>query len=141
MRSGRVSAIFRRSVPVWLLVLLVASSAFATALTIMSLPTQRVGLWSGQVAGTDFTITDFHVKYKGPNKIVVTVTVKNTDSKTHSAEVTVQLLDSQGNVILEETKATGDVKGKETWTGEYVFVKTSLVSEYDRPFVVIEQLS
>jgi uncharacterized surface anchored protein len=71
----------------------------------------------------------------------VTVTVKNTDSKTHSAEVTVQLLDSQGNVILEETKATGDVKGKETWTGEYVFVKTNLVSEYDRPFVVIEQLS
>jgi len=141
MRSGRVSAIFRRSVPVWLLVLLVASSAFATALTIMSLPTQRVGLWSGQVAGTDFTITDFHVKYKGPHKIVVTVTVKNTDSKTHSAEVTVQLLDSQGNVILEETKATGDVKGKETWTGEYVFVKTNLVSEYDRPFVVIEQLS
>ena len=141
MRSGRVSAIFRRAVPVWLLVLLVASSAFATALVIMSLPTQRVGLWSGQVAPTDFTITEFDVKYEGPHKIVVTVTVKNTDSKTHSAEVTVQLLDSQGNVILEETKATGDVAAGGTWTGEYVFVKTNLVSEYDRPFVVIEQLS
>jgi uncharacterized lipoprotein YmbA len=107
----------------------------------MSLPTQRVGLWSGQVAGTDFTITEFDVKYKGPNKIVVTVTVKNEGTSTHSAEVTVQLLDSQGNVILEETKATGDVAAGGTWIGEYAFVKTNLVSEYDRPFVVIEQLS
>jgi len=141
MRSGRLSSVLKRSVPVWLLALLVVSSAFATALVIMSLPTQRVGLWSGQVAGTDFTITEFDVKYKGPHKMVVTVTVKNAGSEAHSAEVTVQLLDSQGNVILEETKATGDVAAGGTWIGEYVFVKTDLVSEYDRPFVVIEQLS
>jgi hypothetical protein len=96
-------------VPIWLLALLAASSAFATALTILSLPIQKVRLWSGQVIGTDFTITEFKVKYKGSNKIVVTVTLKNEGTSPHSAEVTVQLLDSQGNVILEGTKTTENV--------------------------------
>ena len=138
-----MSRLWKKKIPLWLtLVLALASIAStAAALTIYMLNIEEIDLWGGRYQHTKFTVTYFETKIKGKNKIEIALTLKNTGSKTHSAVVTVQLLDSNGDVILESETTTGDVSGGDSWTHKFTFYQKDLVSQYDQPFLVIKQTS
>ena len=140
--TSRTSKI-KRNIPLWLVILLIASSVIVTtaAITIFMLQVEYINIWGGSVQDTQFSVVTLETSIKGPNKIEIVLTIRNDDSSVHSASVTVQLLDSGDNIILEETKMTGDVMGAGDWSGTYSFTKTGLVAEYTKPFVVIKQLS
>jgi hypothetical protein len=138
-----VLAGLKREVPVWVAVLLMVLAICVTAyaLTIRALQIEKINVWGGQIQDTNFDVTGIDTKFKGPNKVEVTLTLKNLDTAAHSATVTLQLLDSNGNVIVEDTQQTGNVAGGAEWTYTFSFTQPSLVSAYDRPFLQVKQLS
>ena len=133
-----------KTVPIWLAAILVVASCFATAaaLTIYSTQVERINIWGGQIQDTDFSITELSTKIKGKHRIDISITIKNEDAtNVHSANVTIQLLDSNGDILVEQTVSTGDVAAGGTWSYTFNFHQTNLVSQYDSPFVIIRQTS
>ena len=138
-----LSRLWKRRIPLWLTTVIMVASIVSTAaaLTIYMLTIEEIDLWGGQYQHTKFTVTSFETKIKGKNKVEITLTLKNTGSQTHSATVTMQLLESNGDVILESEANTGDISGGDSWTYKFTFYQKDLVSQYDQPFLVIEQTS
>jgi len=135
---------FKQSVPLWLVAVLLAVSLVSTvaALTITPLGNQRISLWSGRVQDTDFSITNYNVQHKGNNKVNVLIELTNADpGNAHQANVTVQLLNSNGDILIEETQQTGSVAASGTWSSTFVFTQTDIVSQYDNVFIEIKQTS
>ena len=136
--------VFKQSVPLWLVAILLAVSFVSTAvaLTVNSLNSQRISLWSGNVQDTDFSVTNYDVQHKGKNKVNLLLDLTNTDpGNAHQANVTVQLLNSNGDVLIEETQQTGSVTASGTWSTTFVFAQTDIVSQYDNVFIEIKQTS
>ena len=136
---GRVLA--KRRVPLWLVILLLLVSTGSTAAALLiNTFNEKISIYSGQVQDSDFQITALETKIKGRNRVDVSLTLKNGDSaNAHSADVTVQLLDSNGDVLLEQTENTGNVEASGTWTHTFTFTQQGLVSQYDSTFIVIKQ--
>jgi len=149
LRSEKRRNLKTKTVPLWLMIVLVLISTVGTAyaLTIIALQIERINIWEGQYQDTDFTITAFKTRLIGKNRVWIRITIKNNDVNVHSANVTVQLLDSSGNLIniggqdMEQYALTGDVAGGDTWTHLFRFYATDLVSQYNSPFIIIEQQS
>jgi SLAP domain-containing protein len=140
MHDGRVLS---RSVPLWLaLVLVLAVSipvSVAVALTINTI-TERLGLWQASFPDTHFTIQSFSLSPKGPNRVIVAVTLRNTDaSAAHTADVTVQLLDASGNVIAEQTQSTGSVAPNGTWSHTFTFTAPDITSQVQNVMIIVKQ--
>jgi len=130
-----------KSVPIGIVALLLAASVVSTAaaLTIRALQIERINIWSGQIQDTDFAITGIETKIKGKHQIEITLTIKNNDeSNQHTAEVVVQLLDSNGEIIVDGT-ATLQIEAKGTITQKFKFHKQNLASQYSQLMVVITQ--
>ncbi|MHA1268088.1 MAG: SLAP domain-containing protein [Candidatus Helarchaeota archaeon] len=130
-----------KSVPIWIVALLLAASVVSTAaaLTIRTLQIERINIWSGQIQDTDFTITGIETKMKGKHQIEISLTIKNNDeSNKHTAKIAVQLLDSDGEVVVDGT-ANLKIEAKGTVTQEFKFQKENLVSQYSQLMVVITQ--
>ncbi|RLI41756.1 hypothetical protein DRO69_11190 [Candidatus Bathyarchaeota archaeon] len=130
-----------KSVPIGIVALLLAASIVSTAaaLTIRVLQIERINVWSGQIQDTDFTITRIETKIKGKHQIEITLTIKNNDeSNQHTGEIVVQLLDRNGEVIVDGT-ANLQVEAKGTIKQKFKFHKENLVSQYAQLMVVITQ--
>ena len=130
-----------KSVPIGIVALLLAASIVSTAaaLTIRVLQIERINVWSGQIQDTDFTITGIETKIKGKHQIEITLTIKNNDeSNQHTGEIVVQLLDRNGEVIVDGT-ANLQVEAKGTMTQKFKFHKENLVNQYAQLMVVITQ--
>ena len=130
-----------KSVPIGIVALLLAASVVSTAaaLTIRALQIERINIWSGQIQHTDFAITGIETKIKGKHQIEITLTIKNNDeSNQHTAEVVVQLLDSNGEIIVDGT-ASLQIEANGTIMQKFKFHKQNLVSQYSQLMVVITQ--
>ena len=130
-----------KSVPIGIVALLLVASVVSTAaaLTIRVLQIERINVWSGQIQDTDFTITGIETKIKGKHQIEITLTIKNNDeSNQHTGEIVVQLLDRNGEVIVDGT-ANLQVEAKGTIKQKFKFHKENLVSQYAQLMVVITQ--
>lgn len=129
--------------PLWLLISLVVipTVMVASGLIIYTFAVQKIELWEGQVQDTDFSVTRFDIKIQGKNRVGVFLELTNIDAATHSANVTLQLLDSLGNVIVEDYALTGDVAGAGTWSHNFAFMQNGLVEQYTSHFMVIDQIS
>lgn len=123
------------------LLLFVAILGTALALTITPFQIEKINLFGTQIQDTDFSLQEYNTKVKGKNRVDITLTIKNEDTAPHFANVTVQLLDTAGDVILEQTAATGEVLGGDSWTHTFVFQQTGLVEAYDSSLVIIDQSS
>ena len=128
----------RRCAPLWLVLLLVAVVACAVAVQVV---VEKLGLWRGVVAAPHFTLVELSTTIRGLNRVDVKVTLRNTDTSTHSANVTVQLLDRDGEVVAEQFQLTGDVAGGAEWSYVFVFKEKGIVERYDSVLVVVRQLS
>ena len=110
-------------------------------LTIIQLSPEYISLYQNSYAPSNFRIDDFATLCIGSNKIVITIILKNTDTATHSANVTVFLFDSTDHVIARKSKLTGDVAGGGNVILVYTFTGNNIVEEYDHAFIQIKDLS
>ena len=131
--------ILKKSIPLWIVILcFMFSITSSVALTISSLDSITVGIWGSRVENTEFSITDYNVKHKGPKKLEVYLEITNTDSENvHVANITVQLLDSNENILLEETKNTDSIAANGIWSNTFIFERTDINSQYDEVFIEI----
>jgi hypothetical protein len=135
--------VLSRSVPLWL-ALALALAVFipvsvAIALTINTV-TERINLWQASFADTSFTLQFFSLSPKGPNRVDVPITLRNTDTASaHSADVTVQLLDASGNVIAEQTQSTGSVAANGTWSYTFTFTGSGIASQVYNVMIIVKQ--
>jgi len=138
----RVKNMLKKCAPLWLLllILLVFSTTIGVALTVL-VRIERIGLWQGVVESPHFVVTELSTTIKGLNRVDVRVVLKNTDSNTHSANVTVQLLDPSGDVIAEQWVLTGDVAGGAEWSYVFVFKVKVIVKSYESTLVIVKELS
>jgi len=131
-----------RSVPLWLVILLILvfSVASGVALTIL-MRVERIGLWQGVVESPHFVVTELSTTIRGLNRVDVKVVLKNTDVNTHNANVTVQLLDANGDVVAEQWILTGDVAGNSDWSYVFIFKVKDIVKSYETTLVIVKELS
>lgn len=133
-------------VPLWVLLVIVFSGV-ALSITILTLTPEKISIFTGQVQASDFVVDSVISTPKGKNTVVVAVKLRNTDTATHSANVTVQLIDSNGDIIeidgelMEQTKQTGDVAGGASVILVFTFKATDLVAVYETYQINIYQTS
>ena len=138
--------ILKREIPLWAVALLIAMS-IATAITVTNLAPEKISIFSGRVQDSDFVIDSVISEPLGRNMVVVFVKIRNTDTVSHSANVTVQLLDENGDIIeingelMEQTLETGTVNAEESVLLLFTFKATGLVELYDSYQIVIYQTS
>jgi len=96
-------------------------------------------VFNQQFQSADFSVTNVNVDLRGETQIRLRLYLQNNDVQTHSANVTVHLIDNSGAIITEAWQLTGDVSGGNTVRLNYnIPVNTTLVSEAQ---YIIEQLS
>jgi hypothetical protein len=123
-----------------LLILIVFSMVTGFALAVL-IKVERIGLWQGVVESPHFMVTEISTTIKGINRVDVKVVLRNTDTNTHSANVTVQLLDADGDVVAEQWVLTGDVAGNSDWSYVFVFKEKDIVKKYNSVLVIVKELS
>jgi hypothetical protein len=138
----RVKNVLKKCTPLWLLLLiLLVSSIVAGYALIVLVRVERIGLWQGVVESPHFVVTELSTTIKGLNRVDIKVVLKNIDTNTHSANVTVQLLDSNSDVVAEAFKLTGDVAGGEEWSYVFTFKEKNIVKSYESVLVIVKELS
>lgn len=113
----------------------------AAALTLTSLSVERISLFDSRTDDSNFNVDSYDTQVKGKDKVSVDVTVSNTDTTEHAANVTVQVLNETDAVLSEETKATGLVAGGDAVSFAYDFQQAGLASDYESSFIVVEDSS
>jgi hypothetical protein len=109
------------------------------AITMNDLPAIKMSVFSQQFQSADFSITNVNMNLRGKTQIRLILSLQNNDAQTHSANVTVQLIDNSGAIITEAWQLTGNVNGGNTVRLSYnIPVNTTLVSSAQ---YIIEQLS
>ena len=132
-------------VPVWLTALLVAFTFLGTvlALNLNVLPAELLEIWDAQYQATDFTIIQFTTSFSGSDIVNIDIKVKNLDTlAAHDANVTVQLLNATGVLLLEQTQATGSVPADSEFSlPTFIFSQANLVANYQSAQIVVRQTS
>lgn len=138
----RIKNTLKKCTPLWMLLvlLLVFSVATGFALTVL-VRVERIGLWQGFVEPPRFVVTELSTSVKGLNRVDVKVVLKNIDTNVRSANVTVQLLGADGDVVAEQWVLTGDVAGGAEWSYAFVFKEKNIVKSYDSVLVIVKELS
>jgi hypothetical protein len=129
--------VLKKCIPLWLVISAIIVTG-VLALTITPI-TIRLGLWSVVTEATHIRVEGAVTSFRGPNTAVVVLTLKNYDeSAPHTANVTVQVLDANGNVVAECSKeltiSPGNVE-----TATFTFTKSNIAQEYSSVFVVIRE--
>ena len=120
--------------------LVIGSVGVVAGLSMTSLSPEKIELWDSQAQDTDFNIQTSDTDVKGKDRIDVSIELKNQDtSSAHEADVTVQLLDANGDVLREETTPTGSVSADSTVKSTYQFTKSNLANDYEETFIIVNQ--
>lgn len=127
--------------PAVLVVLLLLSSTagVVVGLSITSLSTQKASLFASNTSASDFTIASFDTKVQGFDQVDVDVTLENTDTTTHAANVTVEVVNETSGTVVSDTQSTGDVNGGNTVTLKFSFQESDLADRYDSVNVIVDQ--
>jgi hypothetical protein len=139
--------LLKKSVPLWFLLALSLAIMAAIALTIITIGPEKIKIYTGEIADSDFIIDSISTRLKGKNRITITIELRNGDTVAHSADVTVQLLDSNGDIIsidgedMESTQSTGNIDGGSSITLAFTFTGSNLVRVYHSCMITIYQSS
>lgn len=131
----------KKCAPLWL-VLLILGIAVAGVLALTITPIViRLGLWSVVTEATNVKIEGVVATFRGSNVAVVVLALKNYDAgASHTANVTVQVLDANNNVVAEDSEElTISPGGVETVT--FIFTKAGIAQEYNSVFAVVREIS
>ncbi|MFQ5918543.1 MAG: hypothetical protein ACE5I4_00690 [Thermoplasmata archaeon] len=132
----------KRAVSLWVVLVMVLLAVAATAVGILTtgVTIRQLSLFETNFEASDFALTELELEIEGKNRVEVELVLTNTDSTPHAAEVTVQVLDSNGDVVMAVKKSTGTVAGGADWESEFVFVGPNMVNALNDVFVVVDQV-
>lgn len=134
----------KKIIPLWVVAIIIVVTLLgsATAMQIYALSIEKVSLFGGQTQSSEFTIMTEQTDFHGMNKIVIKLSIKNTDTvNSHSANVTVYLLDSNSNNIMNISEQTGVVSAGSTISLTFDFVQTGITSQFSSSFIQIKDTS
>lgn len=131
--------VFRKSIPAWVaIVIAVLFMGLTVAIVTNSIPVQRISLYqSGGMSPSNFTLQSQQVNFQGPNRMTVTLILKNTAASPQTANVTVYLLNATQDSIMNETLATGSVAAGSTVQLAFLFSLTGITNEYSTDFIQV----
>ena len=132
-------------VPLWIILLIVAIIGVTSiiALNVNTIPTQLTSLFTGAIQDSNFSIQSQTAIFRGPNRIVIGLVLKNNDTaNSHTANVTVTLLDANGDPLSNpQTQLNVNVNGGATTTLTFIFTGNGIVNSYASTFVQVDQIS
>lgn len=132
----------RRTVVVALVaVVVLGAMGTALALSFTNLNPEHISLFGGTTAASNFAVTNLTSTIPSQNVVKIAVTLTNQDTTAHSATVFVQLLDSSGNAIVNQTLPTGSVAGGAPATLHYTFTGAGFATQYDSSFLSVHDVS
>lgn len=134
----------KKVIPVWIAItiIIIMFTGSVVGMQIYAISIEHVSLFNGQIQSSKFTIISEQTTFHGLNKIVVKLTLSNTDNtNSHSANVTISLLNSNGNTIMNESYLTGIISASNTVSNTTTFTETGIVSSYTSTFVQIMDMS
>lgn len=100
----------RSLIAIMLVFLLAGSIVGASALTLLSINTNRYSLWSANEEESNISISEVKLKWSGKNKVTFTITLTNDDgSNIHSTNCVLAVLDISGDVVIEGSVLSGDI--------------------------------
>lgn len=67
------------------------------------------------------------------------MTLENTDTNTHAANVTVEVVNATSGTVVSDTQSTGDVNGGNTVTLKFSFQGSNLADRYDSVNIIVDQ--
>lgn len=133
--------LLKKSAPLWaILVTAVLCSGSVAALMLYSIGVENISIWGGEIQDSKFIVVDLTTKIKGPNRVDISLTIRNTDTETHSATVTVSLLYENGDMIIDNTQIAENITTGNDALLDYEFKQSGLTVAYDRSFVVIRDV-
>lgn len=121
--------------------LLVGALGTAAALSLDVWAPAKQSVFTSGIEESDFALEEFRTFVKGKDRIDVRLTLANADSVPHEANVTVQLLDAAGAVLVEETRQVGSLAGGDSARETWRFEAPGLVAGFEETFVIVEQTS
>lgn len=113
----------------WVVIVSVIALVFGTGVVVgqvtnNTLNTQTVDIGSAQVQESNLDVESYELDLSGNNVTAVNTTINNTaGSDINNTNVTVTLIDSNGNVVAENTNTSVDFSSDER--------KTVIVDGYD----------
>lgn len=140
----RIKKATKKLMSIWLVAVIIAVmlTGSVAGMQIYALTIEHVSLFGGQIQSSEFTITNEQTSFHGMNKIVVKLTLSNTDNTNpHTATVTIFLLNSAGNSIMNGSYLTGSVIAGGTVSNTTSFSGAGITSEYVSTFVQIMDVS
>lgn len=123
------------------LLIILTVIGMSAALTILSTLGVYVSLFEQGYQPSDFNVISLSTTFLGRNRVVIMLELKNIDSESHNANVSVQILNTVGNVLIERVSNTGDVSAGGTYLNAFSFIYSGVVSSLDKILVVVNQSS
>ena len=112
------------------------------ALKTVTLPKLRLSIYKQEVARAELSLDNIEILVENDHRIEVIVSLKNDDAMgAHSGDVKLTLLDSNGNVIATETRATGTMQQGGGCTLSYHFEAQNILNKYASHWISIAQRS
>lgn len=141
------NAKLRRTIPLWGLVLAVILATIGTVLALnITLITGKMNIYGQNYSSTDFTITNVDTFPKGQNKVTVLLKVHNNGATSASCTATVQLLDSNGDIIniggeeqVRNYIFTNVPAGSDSNEYTFTFTANGLVAQYSKTYIILTQ--
>lgn len=118
---------------------IIAGTGVAVALTFTSLATTDAELFGSDAQDTQLNISSYDTNITDKHAMEVTVVVKNEDATTNqTGNVTIQLLDRDENVIVQDVR---DVTVTADGTTEYTvtFNDDYLAENFEETYIILEQ--
>lgn len=131
----------RVSLTMTALLIVLAVIGTSAALTILSTLGMYVSLFEQSYQPSDFNVTSLSTVFLGRNRVVITLELRNIDSEHHYANVTVQLLNTAGNMLMEQVSDTGNVSAGETFSDMFSFTYGAIVLSLDKILIIVKQSS
>jgi len=84
---------------------------------------------------TGFVVIQSDWVYSGTSKVILTLSLRNNSTWSENADLEIQPLDADGNVILDkgvemtQYSTTGDILPGDSWTQEFLFQKSGIRTE------------
>lgn len=121
--------------------LVLGMMGYGIAITFTDLGTEFISVFTSSTADSNFNVDEYRTTVKGSDRLTVRVTLTNTDTVDHSANVTVTLLNSTSAELASQSQLTGIVAGGDSVTLTYDFQGTGLASEYDSAIISVRDES
>lgn len=121
--------------------LVIGGTGVAAALSFTDLNTEKISLFGAGTSSSDLNIKSQDTSVYSEDRMVVRLTAENTDTNNaHEANITVQVLDSSGNVASSISKDASVSSGSQQAL-TFDFNGQGVAQDHQRTYIIVDQTS